>query len=57
MQLHESHEHAQPKKQAHESHNRAWQPSYLVNNSKHTQEEKYMQKTVILLIYHEPIDE
>ena len=47
MQLHESHDHAQPKKQVHKSHNPTWQPNYLVNNKKHTQEEKYMQKTIL----------
>ena len=48
MWLHESHKHTQPKKQACESHDCTWQPNYLVvNNSKHTQQEKYIQKTIL----------
>ena len=31
----------------HKSHSHAWQPNYLVNNSKHTQQEKYIQKTIL----------
>ena len=47
MRSRESHEHTLPKKQVHKSHDRTWQPNYLVNNSKHKQQEKYMQKTIL----------
>ena len=33
--------------EVHESHDRTWQPNYLVNNRKHPQQEKYIQKTIL----------